>query len=1298
MAKHRLLLSLFFAIVCNLTLSAQYDIAASIGTTGFSLDVPAAVVIDPDIEVTHPTNANINGARVEITTGFISTEDELIYPADLHGVTGVYNSETGILMLSGTASPAQFQAIFRSIEYNNTQGALANMTVRTVKFALGDAILENPCGFAEPHYYKFIDEFANDWIGARDAAASQTYFGYTGYLATITCPEENALILSKIDASAWIGASDHNSQWPAAFDRRWYWVTGPERGQQFYDDHTPLMYENWNDQGGENEPNNMGGQEHYAVIYGNTDIPSYGTPGFWNDVKQVPEAGDKIKGYIVEFGGTPGDPTINISDTKEIEFVTWDGDPGPISGDSPVCAGTSETYSIAAVTGSTTYEWAYTGTNTTFTATTIVPEVTLAFASNATGGTLTVTPYNGATAGTVTTAAEDITITVNTIPTLSGSITGDNEICAPQTGVAYSISAQAGVTGYVWAFSGAGETINGATNSITIDYATNATDGDVSVYCTSSCGDTDPLTFSVEVDAQPSAEAGSDIAKCEVTNLTLDAVIPSVGSGLWTSSDAGVAFSSAAANNATATNIQLGSTTFTWTVINGECSASDQVTLQNDTRIISAAGIDQTFCDITTATLDANSPAPGTGLWSTTNTDITLANSSLATSDISTMPEGSVTLTWTITNGVCTSSDNVKITRDVTVTSVAGDDIFGCETSTVALTANTPAAGNGTWTSNDAGVGFANAGAPNSNAVNLQLGSTVFTWTIVNGSCTHSDNLTVQIDELITATAGADDRFCDVTTSTITADVPSSGAGVWTTDQVSVNFDDASAATANVSNLPEGSIIFTWTVTNGSCTDSDQLTIIRDVTETAVAAEDVTACEVATFKLVGNKPVKGQGVWSTADMSKIITNPSSENATASNFEYGTTVFTWTITNGTCSHSDDLTVQNDSLIEAVAAADKRFCDLSTTQIEANAVAPGIGVWTNTQGVSIANINSELTNVSGLLAGINTFTWTVTNGTCTDFDQTVITRDVTIPADAGTDAALCQTPTASLHATVAANAHWEAFQTQALITSANSATSGVSNLEFGENKFVWIAISGTCTDSDTVTITRNAAPDIYAGMNIGVCKGDSATLFAISDFPITWNNNIIQNVPFLPSATRDYTATATSPEGCTKTDIVTVTVNPLPRVEADISVNAQITIDGFSDAQPLSYAINDDNYVSTPVFSGLEEGEYILKVKDDNNCIDSILIYLNVEVPLIIPTIFTPNGDGVNDTWDIDGIDKLDGEIKIYIFDRFGKELIRYSAADNGWNGQYMGQPVKPDTYWYVIESDYKSFKGHITIKR
>ncbi len=292
-------------------LSAQNTVSASSGETIYVSDTGTPVVVDATINVT--ASATIENAMVVIGSGFVALEDILEYPTVLYGVVGEYDSSTGILSLSGSATAAQYREIFRSIRYKNANTHPAPGH-RRITFSLGEALPFYPCGATEPHFYQLIHEHGNDWTIAKADAESRTYYGYSGYLATIICEDENTFITQKLDASAFIGASD------AGKEDTWEWMCGPEIGTIFWKDNVTQTYANWNPS--TSEPNNTGGAEHCACIYGLTH-PTWGSAGLWNDVRIQPGANDLIVGYVLEYGGLPDDPVQSIADEKLVMVETY---------------------------------------------------------------------------------------------------------------------------------------------------------------------------------------------------------------------------------------------------------------------------------------------------------------------------------------------------------------------------------------------------------------------------------------------------------------------------------------------------------------------------------------------------------------------------------------------------------------------------------------------------------------------------------------------------------------------------------------------------------------------------------------------------------------------------------------------------------------------------------------------------------------------------------------------------------------------------------------------------------------
>ncbi|MBT8376123.1 MAG: lectin, partial [Bacteroidia bacterium] len=263
--------------------------------------VTSATITDPDV-----TDNTLDEIYIQISEGYSLGNDTLTLGGVNPNITASWSITEALLTLTGPATFAEFETAIENVFFETTQTAFTSD--RSFSINLGNANFLPSTG----HYYFYVADLGITWAQARDAAAAQTYFGLQGYLATLTSQEEAQLAGEQSAGTGWIGASDQE------VEGTWKWVTGPEAGMVFY-----IGAVNGSAPNGEfsfwncGEPNNFGGNEDYAHIT-DQSVACAGRIGSWNDLpinsgESNPNNPYYPKGYIVEFGGFPGEPEINLS-------------------------------------------------------------------------------------------------------------------------------------------------------------------------------------------------------------------------------------------------------------------------------------------------------------------------------------------------------------------------------------------------------------------------------------------------------------------------------------------------------------------------------------------------------------------------------------------------------------------------------------------------------------------------------------------------------------------------------------------------------------------------------------------------------------------------------------------------------------------------------------------------------------------------------------------------------------------------------------------------------------------------
>ncbi|MFC5976705.1 Ig-like domain-containing protein [Flavobacterium salmonis] len=301
------------------------------------------------ITISHdPAETGTQAVYIQISSGYSNGFDklELSNPALHPSITTSWDVTAGKLKLSSPTgidvSYSNFESAIRDVVFSNSSATASG--TKTFSITIGQANYLPSTG----HFYQFISNVGITWTQAKAAAENSTYYGLKGYLATISARDEAKLSGEQASGAGWIGGSD------AETENIWKWVTGPEglanngNGTIFWNglsNGTTPNFAFWNN----NEPNQLG-DEDYAHI----TATGIGIPGSWNDLSDTgslfPGDDYQPKGYIVEYGGMPGELPLEIAASTQITIPE-----AIITSPKPICD--SGIFVLKAISNAGTINW-----------------------------------------------------------------------------------------------------------------------------------------------------------------------------------------------------------------------------------------------------------------------------------------------------------------------------------------------------------------------------------------------------------------------------------------------------------------------------------------------------------------------------------------------------------------------------------------------------------------------------------------------------------------------------------------------------------------------------------------------------------------------------------------------------------------------------------------------------------------------------------------------------------------------------------------------------------------------------
>ncbi|MCB9185755.1 MAG: HYR domain-containing protein [Flavobacteriales bacterium] len=664
-------------------------------------------------------------------------------------------------------------------------------------------------------------------------------------------------------------------------------------------------------------------------------------------------------------------------------------------------------------------------------------------------------------------------------------------------------------------------------------------------------GCTDAASVQVVFDELPVADAGVGGDECDL-DFTFSGS-GTVGVGVWTHTGPGAAtFNAANSPTATVTVSNYGTYTFTWTETNGNCASVDQVIVNFYEQPVADAGSGGDECDLDF--VFSADPSVGSGVWTQLNGPgtSTFADDTDPASGVSVDAYGTYTYRWTETNGTCSDSETIVVNyyeQPVADAGVGGDE---CDLD-FSLT-GTASVGVGLWTASGPGLAtFVNDLDPATDVSVAAYGTYTFTWTEINGTCSDVASVTVNFYEQPVAVAGAGGNECDL--DFLLQAAPSVGTGEWSQNSGpgTGTFSNSTSPTTLVTVDSYGTYEFTWTETNGVCVDSRNTTVNFYEQPVADAGSGGDECDL-DFALSAN-PSVGTGLWtSSGPGTAVFSDDADPSATVTVSQSGTYTFTWTETNGTCTDADDVVVNFYDQPVANAGVGGTECDLNFTF--SGVASFGTGVWSYS-GPGTAFFNNATNAATSVVVdtyGSYDFTWTETNGPCTDAATITVNFYQQPVADAGSGGSECDLDF-DLDATPSVgNGTWTYLGpgTAVFAPSDSDPDATVTVDATGSYTFTWTEDNNGCTDSEDITVVFNPLPVVsFSGLAASYCI-DQTSPVPLTGTPSggTFSGLGISGNSFIPSVagvgTIFVTYTYTDINGCTDSETLTTDVNGLPNV--------------------------------------------------------------------------------------------------------------------------------------------------------
>ncbi len=466
------------------------------------------------------------------------------------------------------------------------------------------------------------------------------------------------------------------------------------------------------------------------------------------------------------------------------------------------------------------------------------------------------------------------------------------------------------------------------------------------------------------------------------------------------------------------------------------------------------------------------------------------------------------------------------------------------------------------------------------------------------------------------------------------------------------------------------------TVSNGTCEVSDTIDIKTYSIPAFTLGNDTTLCNGITFNAISSTLNNVEYTWmgSTVNYSYPITTTGKYYVDLRD-----------LPKKVCKTSDTINVTFQSPVKINLGRDTILCVNQTIDLNVAKYAFKSYKWWD--NATAPGIRKNATPAGGIH-------WVEgDDGICKSRDSIKVTYrpELFIPS-LGADMQLCDNATWSLDIT-ATNATVYEWET---LIGAQLATTAKYTVNNPGGSFVGIISDGTCFKKDTVVIIYQATPIVNLGADIDVCNGVSPTLDASSAAALsyTWNTGASTPSISAPNQPKTLYWVKASNGNCTKGDSIWVYFSIPPVVDFGFTDSV------FCESPNLSYDFSF--YADNTTFTWLDgynlptrkiKTPGLYGVIAENRCgADTATVNITIDelgCQLHFPSVFSPNGDNINDVWKPMG--QVLEWVELVVYNRWG-EIIYKGDPNKGWNGK-SGDTIVPDGVYPMTISYRKTTGGY-----